>query len=294
VSEREPDEDVEIDIGRWLRRVLRRWYLVLATVVLAVLVASLGGAAGKQTYSARALIYLGQPFTPNLQPIGTSLSANPVYPKVYGTTDAVLDQVARISGLTRSQLKGGLSIAPVAGAINSTTRTTPLVNVTVQGPWKDRIGKAANAEAAAITAKANGYQRAQRSILVPLVQQEKASLDNALERQKRAEANLRNIDKLKGLSDIERFIATQTAITTLNGITQFIGQIEDTYSTNAQVLAALNDQISAASVVTPARVSRTTAASKGANYGVAIILGLVLGVLIAIASYAVIPERRRT
>jgi capsular polysaccharide biosynthesis protein len=293
VSEPERDEDVEIDVGRWVRRVLRRWYVVVATVVVAVLVASLGGAAGKQTYTARALIYLGQPFTPNFQPITTTLATNPVFPKSYGTTDAVLDKAAAASGLTRGQVKGGLSIAPVSGAINSATKTTPIVNVTVQGPWKDKVAKASNAVAAAIVYKANAYQRAQRKTLTALVASQRQSLAGLLNRQRQAQQTLARIDHQKGLTDVERLIGSQAASNSLSSTAQLISQIQDSYATNLQALDALNTQMSSASITSPARATSTTAASKSANYGVAVILGVVVGVLLAVASYAVVPERRR-
>jgi capsular polysaccharide biosynthesis protein len=293
VSEQERDEDVEIDLGRWVRRVLRRWYVVVGTVVVAVLVASLTGTAGKQTYTARALIYLGQPFTPNFQPISTSLGSNPSFPKTYGTTDVVLAQAAAASGLTTGQIRGGLSISPVSGAINSVTKTTPIVNVTVQGPWKDKVAKASNAVAAAIVFKANGYQRAQGRTLSNLVTSQKATLAGLLNRQKQAQQTLAQIDKQKGLTDVEKLIGSQAASQSLNSTAQLISQIEDSYATNLQALDALNNQVSSASITALARPTRTTAASKSANYGVAVILGVVIGVLLAIASYAVIPERRQ-
>src|SRR5262245_27774709 len=117
MSERRENDEVEIDLGRWVRRVVARWYIVLAAVVVAVLIASLGGTVGKQTYSARALIYLGQPYTPNGQPISISLTANPAWPGIAVRQQAVVDAAAAKSGMTPAQIRAGLSAAQATGAV---------------------------------------------------------------------------------------------------------------------------------------------------------------------------------
>ena len=55
--------DVEIDLGRWAHRVLARWYIVLACVIVAIVIALLGEGKGNKEWTARALVNQGQPYT---------------------------------------------------------------------------------------------------------------------------------------------------------------------------------------------------------------------------------------
>ena len=59
-----------------------------------------------------------------------------------------------------------------------------------------------------------------------------------------------------------------------------------------QTLAQVK-KIEMPTTVTRAVATQTTAASKRAGYAVAIILGLIVGVLLALLSYAAWPEGRR-
>src|ERR1700710_2078473 len=70
------NSDVEIDLGRWAQRVLSRWYIVLACVVLAIIIAMLGEGQGHREWTARALVNQGLPYTSTNQPILQSLGTN--------------------------------------------------------------------------------------------------------------------------------------------------------------------------------------------------------------------------
>jgi hypothetical protein len=48
-----------------------------------------------------------------------------------------------------------------------------------------------------------------------------------------------------------------------------------------------------AQVITPARASKVTAGGKSASLGVAIVLGALVGIALALLSYGVVPGRRR-
>ena len=52
-------DDVEIALGVYVRRVLRRWWIVAAAVVVAVAIAVAGSSSGHTTYRAQTLISIG-------------------------------------------------------------------------------------------------------------------------------------------------------------------------------------------------------------------------------------------
>jgi uncharacterized protein involved in exopolysaccharide biosynthesis len=75
----EPDLDAEqeIDLGRYGRAVAARWWLPLIGLILGVAIGNIAASRGTEVYRAQALVYLGQPFTPNGSAQLQSLATNP-------------------------------------------------------------------------------------------------------------------------------------------------------------------------------------------------------------------------
>jgi uncharacterized protein involved in exopolysaccharide biosynthesis len=281
------DDDVEIDIGRYARRVVARWWIVAATVVVVVAVAVLTQTgSSSQTWSARTLLYLGQPLGANGQPLNTSLGSNPATPGILIRNDNLLARAAREAGLRSGQLKGHVSSQVLSQAITR-TNYTPLVNIVVQGLGKDRVAPASLAVARQIVAATNGYQDTQEKALSQVVATQKRTLDAANKRLTTAQATLDLLAKAKNLDPFQEFSARTTAIQTINSISTQIAALEDSYSTNVQILAALQHGVAKSQIVEEPKATRATATSGGANIGVAVLLGLVLGVVLALASYAI-------
>jgi hypothetical protein len=297
VSERRPqDDDVEIDLGRHLRRLLRRWWIVAGCVVIAVAVAYLTRSGRTQTWTAKALVYLGQPFAPNGGVLPTTPSNNPLTPSLLVRQEEVLARAAQAAGLQPSQLRGHVTTQVASGGISPKGTYTPYVYITVQGPWKAKVAKAADALAQQILDLTNRYPKQRLAVIqkrIVAMQQEERLLRR---RETDFENRLRQLQRQKASSTAEQILiqSTQaTIISALNGITIRIGTIDDELATNLQV-TALSRNIEQNQLVTRARAVRTTAGSAGANYGVAVILGLLIGVILALLSFALWQPRERT
>jgi hypothetical protein len=95
-----------------------------------------------------------------------------------------------------------------------------------------------------------------------------------------------------GLSAFEKQLALNSALNLLNSIETRQQQLQAQHAQDLQTLVQIK-YIESPTIVTRATATQSTAASKRAGYAVAIILGLIVGVLLALLSYTAWPARKR-
>jgi hypothetical protein len=291
VSGAVPSSDIEIDLGRWSRRILARWYIVLACVIVAVVIAQLGEGKGHQEWTARAVVNQGQPYTSTNQPIGSSLGTNTSAAGTIVKADIVVKLVAGKVDLKPGRLKAAISTQPI-GSVNAKTASTPLVAVIVRGPWKTKVADAANRLAQQLVKYSNRYQTARLSAVQGLVTSDQRNLKILTARDGQAQTNYQTINQATGMTPVEKALALNTASGLLNAIETRQAQTQSQYSDDFQTLAQIKN-IEMSSILTRGTATQTTAASKRAGYAVAILLGLIVGVLLALLSYTAWPGRPR-
>jgi hypothetical protein len=285
------DNDAQIDLGRWAQHVLARWYIVLACVLVAIVIALLGEGQGHKEWTARALVNQGQPYTSTNQPISTSLGTNPSAAGTLLKQDIVIKFVASKLGLKPGQLKAAISTQPI-GAVNSKTNSTPLVSVIVRGAWKTKVAPAANLLGQQLVKLTGTYQADRLNALQLQVRLEKNQLDDLAKRNTDAIKSYQTIQRATGLSLIDKTLLLQGASGLLNTIGTRQSALQTLHTEDVQTVAQIL-KIEYPSIVTRAVATQTTAASKRASYAVAILLGLIVGVLLALISYAAWPAVRR-
>jgi hypothetical protein len=283
--------DVDIDLARWGMRIVARWYIVLASVLVAVLIASLGTSSGHQVWTARALVNEGQPYTAVNGPIAASLGTNPSAASTLTKQDSVVKFVAAKVDLKPARLKAAISTQPV-GQPNVKANYTPLVSIIVSGPWKTKVAPAANLLAQQFLGKIGTFQKGKLSSLQTLVNQEASQLITLGLRDKQATASYQNLIKSTGLSPFEKALALNSATGLLNSIETRLQQLQAQHAQDLVSLAQVK-YIESPTIVTRATATQTTAASKRAGYAVAILLGLIVGVLLALISYIAWPGKPR-
>jgi hypothetical protein len=284
------DNDVQIDLGRWTHRVLSRWYIVLACVIVAIVIALLGEGKGHKEWTARALVNQGQPYTSTNQPISASLGTNPSAAGTLLKQDIVVKFVAGKVALRPGQLKAAISTQPV-GAVNSKINSTPLVSVIVRGPWKTKVAPAANLLAQQLVKLTSTYQSARLKALQLQVRLEKSQLDDLAQRNTDAVDAYKAIQASTGMTAVEKALALNSASGLLNTIGTRQSTLQQQRTEDVQTVAQIL-KIEYPTVVTRAVATQTTAASKRAGYAVAVLLGLIVGVLLALISYAAWPAGR--
>ena len=283
--------DVEIDLGRWAQRVLARWYIVLACVVVALLIAVVSEGKGKKEWTARALVNQGQPYTSTNQPIAASLGTNPSAAATLLKQDVVIKFVAGKVDLRPGQLKAAVSTQPV-GAVNSKINSTPLVSVIVRGAWKTKVAPAANLLAQQLVKLTSTYQVPRLKAVQLQVRLEQNQLDDLAQRNTDAVNSYKAIQASTGMTAAEKALALNSASGLLNTIGTRQSALQQQRTEDVQTVAQI-EKIEMPTVVTRAVATQTTAASKRAGYAVAVLLGLIVGVLLALISYAAWPAGRR-
>ena len=110
-------DDVEIALGVYVRRVLRRWWIVAAAIVVAIAIALAGSSSGHTTYRASTLINLGTPFTATGgAAITSAFCTSPVAPATLIKQEAIRRAAERQAGLKAGRAQGPRLVAARAPA----------------------------------------------------------------------------------------------------------------------------------------------------------------------------------
>ena len=82
------------------------------------------------------------------------------------------------------------------------------------------------------------------------------------------------------------------AANTLSNITQRQNQLDQFIGEDQSLLEQVR-YVELTQIITRAKASKVTAGGNGASLGVAIVLGALVGIALALLSYVIVPARRR-
>jgi hypothetical protein len=289
------DTREEIDLAGYASRLAARWWIVALAVAVAVGISILQAQGGtKRTWDGRTLVYQGQPVTPTGQPATNAPASQPLFAQQIARAPATLEAAAAAAGLKPGQLNGHVSIQGASGTVGTRSAPAPYVNVVVRGPWGPKqVAAASQTVADTIVKEAGRYQAEKKTRLDETAQALQQRIDQIKQDRENLRTQIDNLDSAPG-SDELKLIKGQLALSTIQaGQTlefQLSQQLLDAQSQLASV-----DYNEAPRIIQPARGSRVDVSSKQANLVVAVILGLVAGVILALLSYVVWPPggRRR-
>jgi hypothetical protein len=285
-------DDVEIALGVYVRRVLRRWWIVAAAIVVAIAIAVAGSSSGHTTYRAQTLIAIGTPYTAtNGAPITSAFCTSPIAPATLIKQDSIREAAERAAGLKAGALKGHASSQPVPGAVTK-LNFTPAVNIIVQGPFRGgATARAADALAKGVQTACGTYalqrERSTQSRIKGELK-ERAELDKRLAQ---AQALLDKVQADGKLSETTRLLAATVAGNTLSNVVQRQNQLDQFIGEDQSLLQQVK-YVELTQIISRARASKVTAGGSNASLGVAIVLGALIGIALALLSYVVIPTRR--
>lgn len=286
-------DDVEIALGVYVRRVLRRWWIVAAAVVVAIAIALAGSSSGHTTYRAQVLINLGTPFTATGgAAITSAFCTSPVAPATLIKQESIRRAAERVAGLKAGALQGRVSSQPVPGAVTK-LNFTPAVNIIVQGPFAGvTTARAANALAAGVRDACSQYAIARETSTKQRLDRELAEQKNLNDRLDQAQKLLNQVQSDTALSPTDRLLAATVASNTISNITQRQNQLDQFIGEDQSLLSQVRN-VELTQIITPARATKVTAGGKSASLGVAIVLGALIGIALALLSYVVVPSRRK-
>jgi hypothetical protein len=271
----ELDAERDVDLHRHWDAVTTRWWLPVAGLAAGIVVGYLISLGGAQVYKAKAVVYLGQPLSQGGVQV-QSKSTNPSSVKEIVTAESTIQEVARDAGLKANQLRGHISTQAVSGNI-ARLGQNPLVAILVTGHARRPVARAANDLARKVVfSKALGdYSQTKIRNLQLQVDTEKATLDSL---SKSIKAQQQALSTASGLSTTDRLIlGNQLAASLQQQLT-----VTDQYTTNQQQLALAKD-IEAPQIMTLAAATKTTARSRRNTVIVAALIGLLLGIVAALA-----------
>jgi hypothetical protein len=287
------DDDVEIAVGVYVRRVTRRWWIVLGAIVVAVAIALAGSSGGHTTYRASALIALGTPYTATGgAPITSAFCTSPIAPATLIKQDSIRIAAEQAAGLKPGQLMGHVSSQPVAGAVTK-LNFTPAVNIIVQGPFaSDKTALAANAFAKGIEDTCSVYALSRLTGTQSRLKRELDEQKTLDRRLAQAQTTLSKVQSDTSLSPTVQLLAATVAANTLSNVTQRQTQLDQFIGEDQSLLEQIKN-VELTQIITPGKASQVTAGGKSASIGVAVVLGLIAGIVLALLSDAVVPSRRK-
>jgi uncharacterized protein involved in exopolysaccharide biosynthesis len=267
-SEPDLDAEAEVDLGRYGHALLVRWWLLLAGLVAGAVIGYLTTFGGTQFYRAQAVVYMGQPLGVSSTPV-QALNTNPSSARAIVTSESVIERAATKSGLSPSRIRSGTSVTAVQGSLPKLGQT-PLVQVTVKGPKRTKVARAANVLANVLVAKLSPSSTEKIKNLSTLLHSDDTlipTLNAAL-----GKPGLSSTDKLLLQLRLQAVQADRTQ--------------------TAQSLS-LATHIEAPQIVTRAAAEKTSARNHRNSTAVGALIGLILGGIAALLWEPVTRARRR-
>jgi capsular polysaccharide biosynthesis protein len=266
------DAEEEVDLSRYGRALASRWWLPVVGLVLGVIVGYLISLGSGNVYEAKTTIYLGQPFSGS-SPI-QSLATNPRTVNEIVHNESVLRRVSRASDMRPGQLRNNVSTKQLsAGRGAARTGTTQLVELTVKGDAPRKVTVAANALADRVVQD-----------LSPFVNDKIRAFESQLAASQRAIDSVdRRITILNAsVSGVDDPLEQLVLVSQLDNAEQRREQLVDEQAETQQLLA-LAERVEKPQVVEPALARKTTARSARNTMIVVGLIGLLLGIVAAVA-----------
>jgi len=277
-------------VTEYFRRAMRRWYVIVLSVVAAVALVFLHGVSGatKQA-AATASVYLGQPFTPGgASVLTTTPLSNPQISIQYVLAPQQIAKAAAAAGIDHGSLRKHVSVlssSPAgSGAAGkaSTGGGPPTISINVEGPWtRAKVQTAANSLAHSLIDYANRYTTMKTNLISGRVKTEQAEMRVLQEVQKRAHANLQSIDS-SSAAPLDKVAASSPFVSDLSSAADQIGTLTLNL-TNDQVALVATKDIESSQFISEAAGHQVSAATRRSSLVIAAMVGLIVGIGLALA-----------
>jgi capsular polysaccharide biosynthesis protein len=275
----DPDAEREVDLRSAWSRITARWYLPVAGLLIGAVLGVLASVGSGDTFRARTLLYLGQPFTTSGGGQIQSLATNPKTVSQIIRSEAALHRAAAASGLTLGQLRGNVTSQAVVSA-GQGRNVSPLVEITVNAPHPAKAEKAANALAASVVGVVSTYVDQKIDLLNKQIASSRAELQDIDQRIANAVAQQQSVIKDKSISPTDKLIVIGSLNNTISFSEQRRGTVQQELFQNQQLLS-LAENVEKSKVVQPGVASRTTATSRRNAAAIGALVGLLFGGLAA-------------
>ena len=278
-----PEGEREVDLSRYWWAIVARWWLVAGAVAAGIVIGYLVSLGGGTVFQSKATVYLGQPLTPSGATQVQGLQTNPATVGQIVRSRSVVAAVAAAVDISPDELRDGISSKPVSGSV-ARIGQTPLVELTVRGPWRRQGAEAANLLADEVVERVSGYAATkieQLGLLLSAQEQTLAATEVAIGRYREA------LDSGTSLSATDQLVL----VGLLDSAERDRGQLVEE-RTQTQLSLALAEEVEHGQVVTRASASKVAARSRRSSLAVGAVVGLVAGLVLAVGWEAVARRRR--
>jgi hypothetical protein len=289
----------EVRVTEYFRRALRRWYVIVFSVAAAVLLVFLHGVSGATKQSAAtASVYLGQPFTPGgASVINSTPLSNPSISIQYVTSPRQIAAAAKAAGIDRHSLRSHVSVLASGGAASAAGKAAtgggpPTISINVEGPWTAaKAQTAANTLAQSLIDFGNRYTSLKTALVANRVKMEKSQLATMLAVQKQARKSIATI-AASNADALSKVAAESPFVTDLSTAADQIGMLTVNL-TNDQVALVATKDIESAQFISQATGRKVSATTRRNSLVIAAMVGLIVGVGLALAGEALSMRSRR-
>jgi hypothetical protein len=282
----------EVRVSDYARRVLRRWYVVVIAIVVAIAVVFLHGVSAAHGQSqASAIVYIGQPTTPN----GSAVFPNPPFSNPSAVTatinsQATLEAASRASGVPVSEIHGNVAAhllssgggGAAAAAAAKTSSGANYYTIIAQGPWGARKAAViANTLAAAVRNGASTYSNIKIRQLRLAIAGERSSMAT-LQAANTSAQRLANALAPKAGSNPSDAAVMASLLSQVSANTATIATTDNQLSQDTISLASATG-IEAPQITTVAVGHGVSATNRRSSLVVAAGVGLIVGIALALA-----------
>jgi capsular polysaccharide biosynthesis protein len=263
----------EVDLSRYGWAIVARWWLVVLCVAIGVLIGYLVSLGGGRVFQAKATVYVGQPLTATGSAQLQALGTNPTTVNQIVKSESVVRAAADAVGVEPDELRAGISTRAVSGA-SARQGQTQLVEVSVRGPWRRQSADAANLLGETVVERISAYPDAKIELLEGLLadqERELEAVDASIDGYRQA------IEAGSSLTPSEQLVL----VSLLNSAEQERGRVVEQKTQTALSLAVARE-VERASIVTRATASRVAARGRSTSMIVGAVIGLLVGVVLAL------------
>lgn len=274
------DAEREVDLARAAGAVAARWWLPLVGLVAGLVVGWAAALGGDQVYRASALVYTGFPLAVGGGPL-PGVNTAPVTVRQLVQSDEVIQRVARTSGLRRAQVRSGTSLSTPSGGRGVQAQT---LTITVRGRASRKVRIAANELARLVVGRLGRFVDGK----IANYERQVASQQRALTAVSRSIAQTTRAVQDRAGDTTQRLIL----LTTLGNSEAQRSRIESELF-NIQQLLTQAREYERPALLARAVPQEVTARSKRSALVVAGALGLLLGLVAALAWDSVAARARK-
>ncbi|GEM_PF-477458 len=279
----ELDAEEEIDLGRYWRAILARWWLLVLGLIVGAAVGLLATTGQSRSYGARTLVYLGQPFAPGGTTPIQNLQTRIGIVGQFALTRRTVNEVAQEAGIRPAVLRARISTKTLAASSRARAdQLTPLLEIRVRDLPPRKAVDAADALARVIVDEVSAYVDVKLGTYQARLDRNKRELKKVNERLEFAVKEQAEILKDRSIPVVERLIF----VANFNNVLTFNEQRRSSLETSElglRDLVALARGVERAAIVEPAIAERSSPPSRRSAGAIGAAIGLILGALAAIA-----------